>query len=287
MLSKILKRVLLSMTALLLLHTSYAQNEYEEEARKRAKNKIIKMYQYQVDLRTADSVLYAIRNYNERGQLVLYSSIDQKGKVNSRQIFTIDSNGYEAGLLAEDKDGKRTYRYVYVNDLNGNRIESIQFGAHDSIRYDPQRRVYNSKNENTALYNYNKSLGRFYLDSKYEFTKSGKYNRILRYSPSDSTVPKTINVYEYDKKDNLIAVYDLQGDSKIQLSSYIYDKRKNLVKSVKLKKADHYKDGKTIYKTSDNVVTFSYDRNDNLMEELHFTAGIKTKHIAYRYETAD
>ena len=164
---------------------------------------------------------------------------------------------------------------LYEYDHNGNQISYQQVRENGEI-LGHQKRKYNSQNQNTELYNFDKGINDFFLSFKFYYNDNGLYKSTERYNYKGERISSSD--YEYENG-NLIKLISRNNGNKNK-NLYEYDTKDRLIEKKYRRKRNVILNGKK------NVLkqwkeTFEYDTENNLISK--FSSGNRLNFKVEKY----
>ena len=201
--------------------------------------------------------------YNERGQIIrtTTASTSDPDKYFDSELYAYDEDGILVGKLLADADGG--YTIYYYNDG----LVSKQMHYNGNTRVETSYKYNSSKNITEITTKYPDSPREKVLIKEYLYNEKGEYTKII-----ESTYMKP-------------GVYDEEYENytkDVRTVIYEYDPNGNLIKETKAYR-EYITDSEWSVKketfSSDDLSTYKYDENNNLIEKY-----VSTIDTTYSYE---
>ena len=242
-----------------------AQNENQKKKELIIKNNISEILTYQYN-QNGDSIQTGIDIYDKKGNHIEDLRL-KRGKVVFKYLIEYNEKNLMTKQTGYKKNGEISSILLYDYDDNGNQTSYKQVKENGEI-LGHQKRKYNSKNQNTELYNFNKKNNDFYLSSKYFYNNENQYD----YTESYNSTGKLINKSKYEYEDgNLIKL--ISKSKKKYKTSYEYDQKSRLIKKNRNRKRTVILNGKKIILKKWNE-KFEYHFEDNIISKISSGNGI-------------
>lgn len=250
-----------------------AQNENQKKKELIIHNNINEILTYQYNEK-GDSIQVGIDIYDIKGNHI--KDVRLKGGVvvfkylieyNEKKLM-IKQTGYKG-------NGDISSVLLYEYDHNGNQISYQQVRENGEI-LGHQKRKYNSQNQNTELYNFDKGINDFFLSFKFYYNDNGLYKSTERCNYKGERISSSD--YEYENG-NLIKLISRNNGNKNK-NLYEYDTKDRLIEKKYRRKRNVILNGKK------NVLkqwkeTFEYDTENNLISK--FSSGNRLNFKVEKY----
>ena len=185
----------------------YSQKNFINEDSLRIKNKINERLTYVFKSDSQDSILKDKDVYNRLGQRILDYRFNDDGEIHYSYEIEYNSQGLMIKQIGF-KDGEISTILTYNYDSNNNRTENFQHKP-DGTLLIHQKRVYDSQNLNTELYNEDLKNKSTYLSYKYYYTTytvklNDTINLVIRFSLPSTNMKIILLNYMKTKREKII-----------------------------------------------------------------------------------
>ena len=246
-------------------------------------------------------------SYDEFGNVL--SEVNPKGRID----YSYDLNDCLTKKIVETKKSKKTTKYTFDYDNNGNLIELYNGANKTNIQRDSMGNVISVSEGNTKVsYEYDKDYRKAEINNgtqaKYEYYNNGNVKSVktsenewsFDYNGYDELIEKTSKgikeKFEYDKLGRLLKTYSNNKLTKV-LS---YDNESNIIGKIEgtnIKSDSTTNGNKTTsgidslkifddYSGYENIYIYDYDKSGRLKSEKNSING-KNNTILYEYDGRD
>lgn len=255
--------------------TVIAQNEEEAKRQLRVKNRIREGLTYTITIEdeeeTGDSVLTAHKFYDSTGREIKKTSdttIHYFGDTRERWVVVHRDSLLLRQAAYDDDDRLLDYMEKHY-DNRGNPIINLQIKpSGDTVTF--QRRYYNEKNQDTALYN-RQSNGQFVLSMRFYYNESGKSSRTEWYALTEKL--RFATVYEYDSNGNLQQTFEESRGNRRVTAYHRYDENHQLIELIVPGQKTGISEYGSVFDDVESVYRYRYDEKGNLIEESTWEDG--------------
>lgn len=244
----------------------YGQDDFINEETLRVKNNISERLTYVFQLNSNDSILTDKDVYDDKGKYIKDLRYDDKGEVRYNYIIEYNENGLMIKQTGYDY-GEISTILTYKYDKQNNRTENFQHKP-DGTLLIHQKRVYDSDNLNTELFNKNVKNNTFFLSYKYFYGDNKLYSKTERYLENGEIVSTTI--YDYNQEENSIALYE----DKKKKNNLFLTKQYNTLNQLTEK----------TFLNANKRIEYKYDIEGNLIEEITFINDAIDSRKKYHYK---
>ncbi|MVM36135.1 hypothetical protein GO755_39350 [Spirosoma sp. HMF4905] len=264
----------------LTLHAQNEEKKYELERLTRKKNHIKEGFIYDYDIVTNDSSLVSHNFYDSTGNMTKRKNYNPNGKHSYDGIFTYNDKGLKIQETGYDENGDLMQVFVYTYDNDGNQTDYQQLSPNRKILVH-QKRVFNSKRQQTELYNKLYNEDKFHLAATYSYNAEGNQIGSTTYTKNGDT--GDLSEYTYDSYGNLTAIYHTGNQGKILVRTDHYDDKQQLIESKFYQRNKYYTDGQLALAPTDRRTVFKYDIDGNKIEELEWNKTVLVKRTRYYF----
>lgn len=268
-----MKKILL----LLLFSFSFinAQNENKKKKDLIIKNNIKEIITYQYNQK-GDSIKTGIDIYDAKGNHK--EDLRVKGdKVIFKYLIEHNDKNQMIKQVGYNDEGNISSILLYEYDDNGNQTSYKQVKEDGKI-LNQQKRLYNNKNQNTELHNFNKKTNDFYLSYKYTYNDNNQYKTIESFNAHK----KLTSSAEYFYENGFLIKYISKRNGKKYKTSYENNSKGLLIEKKYFRKRNVILNGeKTVLKQWEEK--FQYNTKDNLISKVSSGNGTAFKIEKYFY----
>ena len=252
-----------------------SQNESQEKKDLITNNNINEILTYQYNEK-GDSIQTGIDIYDIKGNHIKDLRL-KGGKVVFKYLIEYNEKNLMTKQTGYNETGEISSILLYEYDDNGNQVSYKQVRENGEI-LGYQKRKYNSQNQNTELYNFNKKSNDFYLSYKFFYNNYNLYDSTESYNSTGKLINKSEYKYE---NGNLIKLVSTSNNKKYK-TSYEYDDKEHLIDKKYHRKRNVILNGKKII-LKQWKETFEYDYENNMISKISSGNGLNFKIEKYFY----
>lgn len=247
---------------LLSINKTFSQREHVLSHNTIIKNKISEVQIFNVD--TPKNYLFQHIFYNNFGNLLTDIFFNKDGSLWIKNSYQYNEKQQLVSSLDEIKNIITKYKY----DESGNKIESITVKSDSTILYH-DKMIYNEKNQIIKIFSKKKNSDFYYLKENRFYTDNGLESKRDNFKESEKL--SSVEVFEYDKKQNLIFLFRTINGEKTT-TKFSYNKKDELIK--------------TEYPTGISI-EYKYDEFGNRISEIAYSKKVlsfKLPNREYKYK---
>ena len=252
-----------------------SQNESQEKKDLITNNNINEILTYQYNEK-GDSIQTGIDIYDIKGNHIKDLRL-KGGKVVFKYLIEYNEKNLMTKQTGYNETGEISSILLYEYDDNGNQVSYKQVRENGEI-LGHQKRKYNSQNQNTELYNFNKKSNDFYLSYKFFYNNYNLYDSTESYNSTGKLINKSEYKYE---NGNLIKLVSTSNNKKYK-TSYEYDDKEHLIDKKYHRKRNVILNGKKII-LKQWKETFEYDSENNMISKISSGNGLNFQIEKYFY----
>lgn len=230
-----------------------------------------------------------VANYDEKDELSNTNKyIYQDGILLEKQTFTsgddtptrviyTNKNGKPEEILAKYKDGSISSKNRYKYDKNGNMLEEIEYDTETDKPDSKDVYKYDAKNKVTEKQIFSTNILNYKTTYKYHTTGALKEEIEIEYEENIKKKEAAKTIIKYNDKGNRISFEKFNGKDLSVMIKYTYDNNDNLIEENELDPTN----GNIIKK-----IKYQYDSNGNLvLKTVYDSDNYPVQYMEVVYET--